>query len=451
MNYMNYMNESKTYLAIDLGATSGRTILGRKNGEQIDMEVLTRFDNPIIQANGHFYWDIYALYHEIIKALRLVAQRNITIESIGIDTWGCDIVCLGHDGQLLRNPLSYRDPHTFPMMEHYFEHQLSREDVYMKTGVQLMNFNTLFQLYAMRQAGNAALENAEKILFIPDALIYMLTGKVICEYTVASTSQLLNPYTREFDEDLLKSVGLTREHFGPMTAPGTIVGPLSEEVQRITGLKDIPVMAVAGHDTASAVSVIPTDPPGQVFLSSGTWSLMGVVTGEPIINRQTFEQNFTNEGGVNGTIRFLKNSCGMWIYERCREEWGKPSHDELIGGAEKCQPTAHVFNTDDARFANPPSMVAAIKDYFDEQGWPMPQSRAEIVRCIFESLAHRYKEIYDRLCELAPGTSRNLHIIGGGSRNQLLNQLTEKACNCNIIIGSAEATAYGNLKMQMNR
>ena len=446
---MDNTKENKTYLAIDLGATSGRTILGRENNGQIEMEVLTRFDNTIIKANGHYYWDIYALYHEIIKALRLVAQRNITIESIGIDTWGCDIVCLGSDGQLLRNPLSYRDPHTFEMMEHYFANQFSREEVYKRTGVQLMNFNTLFQLYAMRQAGNVALENAKKILFMPDALIYMLTGKVICEYTIASTSQMLNPYTREFDEELLHSVGLTREHFGPMTAPGTIVGPLSEEVQAITGLKDVPVMAVAGHDTASAVSVIPTDPPGQVFISSGTWSLMGVVSSKPIINQRTFEQNFTNEGGINGTIRFLKNLCGMWIYERCREEWGKPSHDELIGGAEKCGPAAHLFNTDDPRFANPPSMVAAINDYFNENGWQMPPTQAEIVRCIFESLAQRYKQIYQKLSELVPGTTANLHIIGGGSRNKLLNRLTQQACNCNVIIGSAEATAYGNLKMQM--
>ena len=444
------LDTQKTYhLAVDLGATSGRTILGSTLPDDDELIELTRFDNPIIEMTGHYYWDIYALYNEIIKALRLAAQEGITLRSIGIDTWGCDFVCLGKDGQLLRAPLSYRDPHTMGVMEHYFENQLSREALYMKTGTQVLNINSLFQLYAMRLAGNSALEQADKILFMPDALIYLLTGQVICEYTVASTSQLLNPYTHDFDDDLLKTVGLTRSHFGPMTMPGTIVGPLTEEVQRMTGLPAVPVMAVAGHDTGSAVAILPTDPPGQVFISSGTWSLMGVVTPRPIVSQRSYELNFTNEGGINGTTRFLKNVCGLWIYERCREEWGKPSHDELISGAEQCGPSPNVFNPDDPCFANPASMTAAISDYFARQGLPAPQSRAEVVRCIFDSLAQRYRQVLDWLRELSPEPlSDDVFIIGGGSRNQLLNKLTAAACQCTVAAGYPEATAYGNLSVQ---
>lgn len=446
---MDMNNEQCYYLAVDLGATSGRTILGWEHDGAIEMKELTRFDNPIIEATGHFYWDIYALYHEIIKALQLTARQHITLSSIGIDTWGCDFVCLGHDGQLLRNPFSYRDPHTATVMETYFEKALPKETVYEKTGVQFMPFNSLFQLYAMRQDGNSALAQADKILFMPDALIYMLTGKVICEYTVASTSQILNPHTHDLDEDLLRTVGLTRSHFGPMTMPGTVVGTLTDEVQRITGQTAIPVVAVAGHDTASAVATVPADPAGLVFLSSGTWSLMGIVTPQPIINERSYELNFTNEGGLNGTTRFLKNLCGMWIYERCREEWGKPSHDELIGGASECPPSPHTFDPDDACFANPPSMTQAISDYFNRQGLPMPETRAALVRCIFDSLAQRYKQVYEWLKELSPYPVDGIYIIGGGSRNQLLNKLTAEACGCTVSCGYSEATAYGNLTVQI--
>src|SRR5574344_396050 len=230
------MENKKYFFAVDLGATSGRTIIGTLEGGKINLEELTRFDNNLIETGGHFYWDIYALYFEIIKGLKLTAQRRIPIQSIGIDTWGCDFVYVGEDGAILRNPLAYRDPHTFGMMEQYFDEAVSKEKVYEKTGIQFMNFNSLFQIYAMRKANNTALNNADKILFIPDALSYMLTGKAVCEYTVASTSQILNPVTKDLDEELVKSTGLRREQFGKMTNPSTLIGALTEEVQKITGL-----------------------------------------------------------------------------------------------------------------------------------------------------------------------------------------------------------------------
>ena len=307
------MEQKKYFFAVDLGATSGRTIIGSLSDGKFDLEELTRFDNNLIETGGHFYWDIYALYYEIIKGLKLVAQRNIPIQSIGIDTWGCDFVYVGKDGAILRNPMAYRDPHTFGMMEKYFDEKVSKEKVYEKTAIQFMNFNSLFQIYAMRKAGNVALENADKVLFIPDALSYMLSGKAICEYTVASTSQILNPMTKDLDEELVESLGLKRSQFGEMTSPATIIGTLTEEVQKMTGLSAIPVIAVAGHDTASAVAAVPAKNEEFAYLSSGTWSLMGIETKEAIINDRSFDLNFTNEGGIDGTTRFLKNICGMWF------------------------------------------------------------------------------------------------------------------------------------------
>lgn len=358
------MEQKKYFFAVDLGATSGRTIVGSLSDGKFDLEELTRFDNNLIETGGHFYWDIYALYFEIIKGLKLVAQRGIHIQSIGIDTWGCDFVYVDKNGDILRNPMAYRDPHTMGIMEKYFDEKISKEKVYEKTGIQFMNFNSLFQMYAMRKAGNVALENADKILFIPDALSYMLTGNAICEYTVASTSQILNPMTGDFDIDLVESIGLKREQFGKMTHPATIIGTLTEEVQKITGLNAVPVIAVAGHDTASAVAAVPAKNEEFAYLSSGTWSLMGIETKNAIINEKSYELNFTNEGGIEGTTRFLKNICGMWIYERCRKEWKDEAaanqkdmtclgHAELIAEAMKQPAFQSIINPDDTCFANP--------------------------------------------------------------------------------------------------
>ena len=444
------MNNKKYFFAVDLGATSGRTIVGSLCDGKIEQEELTRFNNNLIETGGHVYWDIYALYSEIINGLKVAAKRGIEIASIGIDTWGCDFLCIAADGAVLRNPLAYRDPHTVGVMEKFFDKAVDKQTVYAKTGIQFMNFNSLFQLYAMREAGNSALANADKILFIPDALGYMLTGNAVCEYTVASTSQLLNPMTKDLDADLLASLGIARDRFGKMVMPGTVVGTLTPEVQRLTGLGAVPVVAVAGHDTASAVAAVPAANEHFAYLSSGTWSLMGIETRNAVINARSSELNFTNEGGIDGTTRFLKNICGMWIYERCRKEFvnAPQSHADLQAEAMAQQPFRCLVNPDDAAFANPPSMIGAIQDYCRTTGQYVPQGYAEIIRCVFDSLSLRYRQVFTWLKEFADFPLDTLYIIGGGSLNNYLNQMTANSCGVTVKAGPQEATAIGNIMLQ---
>lgn len=453
----------KQFFAVDLGATSGRTIIGSisTNGADdhttakpsIVLEELTRFDNALIPMHGHIYWDLFALYKEIIEGLRLAVQRNYHIESIGIDTWGCDFVCVGADGHLLRNPFSYRDPHTVGKMEAYFEQVMPKEQVYKKTGTQFMNLNSLYQLYAMHKAGDSVLKHADKILFIPDALNYLITGKMVCEYSIASTSQMLNVYTRDIDTELIESWGLRREQFGKLVQSGTVIGELTEEVQKLTGLSAIPVVAVAEHDTASAVAAVPASNSHFAYLSSGTWSLMGIETQQAIVTQQTFERNFTNEGGVDGTIRFLKNICGMWLYECCRREWKKDtnidvSHTTLIKEAMEAEGFRSIINPDDQMFASPDSMTAAVQDYCRKHNEPIPETRGQFCRCIYDSLALRYRQVFGWLKEFAPFPIDVLHVIGGGSQNNYLNQFTANSCNATVLAGPQECTAIGNIMLQ---
>ena len=446
------MDQKQYFFAVDLGATSGRTIIGSIDRGQFHLEEITRFPNNLIEQGGHFYWDIYALYFEIIRGLKEVAQRGLAITSIGIDTWGVDFVMIGEDNAILRNPRAYRDPITFDAMDDYLQHIISRKEVYDITGIQLMNFNSIFQLYAMRQEGNVALKYAKKILFVPDALSWMLTGNEVCEYTIASTSQLLDPRTKQLDERLLSSLGLTRSEFGKMVYPGTCIGVLTDEVQKLTGLGAIPVIAVAGHDTGSAVAAVPAKNEKFAYLSSGTWSLMGIETKNAIINDLSYERNFTNEGGIEGTTRFLKNICGMWLYERCRKEWPeevqKLSHPELQGSAMQVEAFRSIINPDDAQFANPDSMIDAIQQYCRQTNQPVPETPAEICRCIFDSLALRYKQVFQWMQEFAPFKLEVLHIIGGGSLNKYLNQFTANATGATVLAGPQEGTAIGNIMLQ---
>ena len=429
---------------------------------------LTRFPNNIIQAGGHFYWDIYALYSEIIRGLKVVADEGITIRSIGIDTWGVDFVCIGKDGGILRNPYSYRDPQTEGMVEQFriqnsnfqeageasdeamFNGQWSMFNVYDRTGIQFMDFNSLFQIAAMRRNNDSALESADKVLFIPDALMYMLTGESVCEYTILSTSQLLNPRTKEIDPDLLEAVGMKRSQFGRYVNPCDCVGTLTPEVQQLTGLGPVPVVAVAGHDTAAAVAAVPAEDEHFAYLSCGTWSLLGIETKDPIINEKSYEYNFTNEGGIEGTTRFLKNICGMWLLERCRKEWTDAPAD--VNEVNKAAMTAPAFrsiiNPDDPRFANPTSMVEAIKNYCRETNQPIPETYQQQARCIFESLALRYREVLGYLRELAPFPIERLHVIGGGTYNQYLMQMTADSIGLPVVTGPVEGTAIGNIMLQ---
>ena len=446
------MNQKKYFFAVDLGATSGRTIIGTINDGKFDLEEVTRFPNNLIEQGGHFYWDIYALYFEIIRGLKEVAQRGIEITSIGIDTWGVDFVMIGEDNAILRNPRAYRDPITFDAMDDYLKHVISKKEVYDVTGIQFLNFNSIFQLYAMRREGNSALEHARKILFVPDALSWMLTGNEVCEYTIASTSQLLDPRTKQLDERLLQSLGLTRSKFGRVVNPGTVIGVLTDEVQKMTGLGQVPVIAVAGHDTASAVAAVPARNEQFAYLSSGTWSLMGIETKDAIINDLSYERNFTNEGGIEGTTRFLKNICGMWLYERCRKEWPeevrKLSHPELQSSAMQVEAFRSIINPDDPVFANPTSMIDAIRTYCRKTNQVVPETPAEICRCIFDSLALRYRQVFQWMQEFAPFKLEILHIIGGGSLNKYLNQFTANSTGATVLAGPQEGTAIGNIMLQ---
>lgn len=440
---------ASTYFAIDLGATSGRTILASYDGQKIAMKELTRFENPMIPMSGHLYWDLPGLYNEVLIGLKKAAEEGVLIESIGIDTWGCDFAFFGADGQLLGLPHCYRDQHTDGAQEKFFE-KMPASEVYERTGIQFMNFNSLFQLDTLKRNASSALQAADKILFIPDALIYMLTGKAICEYTVASTSQMLNPVTGDLDLEILKALGIPRERFGVMTQPGTVVGTLTAQVQEATGLGAVPVVAVAGHDTASAVAAVPAEDKEYAYLSCGTWSLMGIESEDPIITKDSFRENFTNEGGVEGTTRFLKNICGLWLFEQSRKEFKNvpESVGELVA---LCEESTYVglINPDAPCFAAPASMTAAIREYCLSTGQAVPETPADYCRCIFRSLANRYREIVDILQGMCDFPIRKLHVIGGGSQNKYLMQYAADALSMPVVCGPVEGTALGNVLMQM--
>ncbi len=440
----------KHYFAVDLGATSGRTIIASYDGQKVDMREFTRFKHPMIPMGGHLYWDLPYLFNEIVTALKKVADEGIKIESIGIDTWGCDFAFFGKDGQLLGLPYCYRDSHTDGAIDRYMKTH-DKRDIYNKTGIQFMEFNSLFQLDTLRHFGCTALENADKILFIPDALIYMLTGKAICEYTVASTSQMLNPNTGDLDKELLMSIGLKREQFGELTQPGTVIGPLTKQLQEATGLSgDINVVAIAAHDTASAVAAVPAKDAEYAYLSCGTWSLMGIESPHAIITDESYKQNFTNEGGIEGTTRFLKNICGLWIFEQCRPEF-KDVPTNISELTALCETTnfASIINPDDPSFAHPASMTKAIDEYCERTGQIVPKTPAEYIRCIYKSLAHRYTAIIDILRSMSPHDIKCLHVIGGGSLNKYLMQFTADALQMPVICGPTEGTALGNVLMQI--
>ncbi|HNW58899.1 MAG TPA: rhamnulokinase family protein [bacterium] len=445
------MTTARNFIAVDLGATSGRLILGSVGEGRLELQELSRFPNKIITANGHYYWDFLGLYQAILEGLHLAAERQIAITSIGIDTWGVDFVCFAPNGELLGNPYSYRDPHTAGAQESFFR-IVPRDEVYRTTGIQFMNFNSLFQLHAMRAHHSAALAAAAKVLFMPDAFSYMLTGEMAAEYTIASTSQLLDARSKTFDRTLLEALGMDESRFGRMLLPGEVIGTLTAAVQKQTGLGPVPVIAVAGHDTAAAVAAVPASDAHFAYLSSGTWSLMGIESPAPIIDEESFALNFTNEGGIDGTIRFLKNICGLWLLERCRAQWGGDAdanaYPRLVAEAEAAPPFAASIDPDDAGFANPPDMVAAIRHFCERTGQPAPQSRGEITRTIFESLALRYRQVFESLRHLAGFPITRLHVIGGGSQNALLNQFTANALGIPVVAGPSEATAIGNIMVQ---
>lgn len=444
----------KTYhFAVDLGATSGRTILASFDGEKVEMEELTRFKHPLLPIAGHQFWNLPYLYDEILRGLKEAASKLDTLKaslsSIGIDTWGCDVAYFYSDGTIAGLPYCYRDNHTVGAVDE-FAKKMSKKEVYSRTGIQFMDFNTLFQLDTLRRNNAKVLDSCDKILWMPDALSYMLTGNAVTEYTVASTAEMLNPQTGDLDEELLKAIGLSRDKFGPMVQPGAVIGTLGAQVQEATGLGDIPVVAVAGHDTASAVVGVPTPDEKYAYLSCGTWSLLGIESPSAIINDRSYELNFTNEGGIDGTTRFLKNICGLWIFERVREELGLQNADISALAASCLDSTCEsLINPDDPAFANPKSMVKAVNDYCIAHGMAVPKTTADYTRVIYRSLAHRIGEMLELLKEFSPASIERLHVIGGGSRNGHLMQMIAEETGIPVVAGPAECTALGNVLVQL--
>lgn len=436
------MKDTPRFLAFDFGATSGRAIVGTVNDGDLELTEVHRFSNNIVPLNGHLHWNIFSLYENMLAGLEKAREKFGAITSIGIDTWGVDIAFVGKDGSILGMPHSYRDPHTAGASELFFKQIMSREALYARTGIQVMDFNTLFQLFTLKRNGSSQLDAAANILFMPDALAYMLTGNMHTEYTIASTSHFLDPVGKKLDKELISSVGVDPSKFAEMVMPGTKVGEF----------RGIPVIAVAGHDTASAVAAVPAKDDNYAYLSSGTWSLLGVVTQDPVLTAEAAEANITNEGGLNGSVRFLKNITGMWIVENLLSEWrsaGKAySYTDLAPMALSVGEAGTRINPDDASFSAPASMQKAIDDFCIATGQKVPGSHAEYLRVVFESLAQRYGEMLDLICRISGKRVDTLHIIGGGSKNELLNSFTEKATGRKVVAGPAEATAIGNILVQ---
>ena len=442
---------TKNYIAVDLGATSGRVILAKVSGEALEMETIHRFPTPLLQIGGKYYWNIYSIYDDIVKGLTIVGQRGVKVESIGVDTWGVDFVCVAKDGTLLGLPRSYRDPYTEGIPEKFFK-KMPREELYRRTGIQIMNLNSVFQLYAQHKEGSEALDNAKTILFMPDAVSYLLTGKAVCEYTILSTSALMDPRSKKIDKDILDVCHVKARRFPSIVYPGDKVGKLTPELAEKTGLGKVRVVAVAGHDTGSAVAAVPALSEGFAYLSSGTWSLMGIETKEPVINEKMYRLNFTNEGGVGGTTRLLKNITGMWLLEQCLVKWRSEdknySYSEIAKLASECEKSANLIDPDAPEFASPTDMPAAICKYCRDHGFGEPADDAHMMRLIYDSLAGKYAEVFHNLETIAPFRIEALHIIGGGSQNELLDQMTADACGVTVVAGPAEGTALGNVMIQ---
>lgn len=442
----------KNFVAFDLGATSGRTILGTLSEKGLSMKELTRFPNAMVSLGGHRYWNIFSLYENIKLGLAAAAREGVEISSVGIDTWGVDFAFIGSDGEILGMPYAYRDGTIATADAEYFAGVMPREEVYLRTGIQIMNFNSLFQFHARRRDASSQLAASKKILFMPDALNYMLTGAMTTEYTIASTSQMLDPRTKRMDAELLSSVGLSESCFPQVVMPGHVVGKLRKEIADEVGLGAIPVIAVAGHDTASAVAAVPATDERFAYLSSGTWSLMGIEAPEPVMTPETSRLNLTNEGGVDGTIRLLKNITGMWLVEQCLAEWKKQGIDytypEMVELAIAAPEFKTLIDPDHPSLAAPASMTAAIDALCDATEQSRPENHGEYIRTIFESLAFKYRQTLEMLRGLASFPIERLHVIGGGSRNTLLNRFTANATGIPVVAGPSEATAIGNIMIQ---
>jgi rhamnulokinase len=446
------MAAAKKLLAFDLGAESGRGVLGLFDGGRLRLEVVHRFPNGPVRTLDTLHWDVLFLHGEMLAGLRKCAAEWGGIDCLGIDTWGVDFALLGADGTLLGNPRHYRDPHTETILDDAFR-RVPRAEIFRQTGIQIMRINSLFQLLALLRDRSPLLEAARTILFIPDLFNYFLTGIKVNEFTNATTSQLYNPTTGGWARDLIRSFGLPERVFGTLVSPGTVLGPLRPAVATDTGLAPVPVILPATHDTGSAVAAVPADEGRSwAYISSGTWSLMGAELDAPLLSDQAQQYNFTNEGGVGGTIRFLKNIMGLWLVQECRRAWARSGrdygYDELARLAAAAPPFASLVNPDDPSFLLPANMPAALADFCRRTGQPAPEEPGPVVRCALEGLALRYRWVLGRLEEMLGRRLDVIHVVGGGCQNTLLCQLAADACNRPVLAGPVEATAVGNVLVQ---
>lgn len=439
-------------LAIDLGASSGRGIVGSFDGNRLSLRENHRFSNDPVHLNGRFYWDILRIFHEIKQSIQRTVLDGDQVASIGIDTWGVDYGLLDRAGRLLSVPVHYRDERT-ANAQALVDRVVPAEELYATAGIQTLAFNTVYQLAVEQEEAPEQLALAQRMLNIPDLLNYFLTGTMANEYTILSTGALLDANTRDYAYSILDRLGFPRRLFGPVVQPGTDLGTLLPQVQGETGKTEARVLTVASHDTASAVIAVPTQEKDFLYISSGTWSLMGTELDAPLINAETRAANFTNEGGACGTIRFLKNIMGLWMIQESRRQWKREGKDysfaQMEAWAKESQAFRSLIDVDDPSFATPGNMPERIRTYCQKTGQPVPETVGEVVRCIYESLALKYRSVAERTMALTGKQARGIHVVGGGTKDHFLSQMTADACGIPVLAGPEEATAIGNLMMQL--
>jgi rhamnulokinase len=443
------------YLGVDLGAESGRVMAGLWDGRHMRLEELHRFPNGPVHVAGTMRWDVLRLWSDIEEGLARAAIRfGKSIVSVGVDTWGVDFVLLSKSGELLGQPYHYRDSRTRGMLEHAFS-RVPRAEIFAATGLQFMEISSLYQLLVLNREHPEVLATADRFLMMPDFLHWCLCGSHAVEFTNATTTQCFHPTARDWSRDLLQRLGLPTHMLGEVVPPGTKLGQLRESVAERTGLGRIDVIAPATHDTGSAVAGVPTQHTGKTnwtYISSGTWSLMGVEVPDALLSQRVLELNLTNEGGVNFTYRLLKNIMGLWLVQQCKraiDARGKQyDYDALVRLATEAAPLRSLVDPDDARFLNPPDMPASIQTFCRETGQPVPETEGSLVRCAIESLALKYQTVLGWLEEVTGNRIETIHVVGGGSRNDLLNKFTANACDRPVVAGPVEATVMGNLLVQ---
>lgn len=439
------------FLAFDLGASSGRALLGIYKDKKLELVEIHRFKNQMTLIHGNYFWNIFTLFNELKTGLKkCITEFGIQPDSIGIDTWGVDYSLVSAEGQIVGLPFAYRDHRTDTSMEEFFQ-VLSKKETYLLSGIQFLQFNTLFQLFASVQNNYSGLKVAESLLFTPDTLNFLFTGIKKNEYTIASTSQLLQPGKAVWEDKLFEAAKIPKNLVEEIIQPGNVLGGLLPEILEETGSAPIPCIAVAGHDTASAIVSVPVEGENWAYLSSGTWSLLGIESAKPLVSEQTLAMNFTNEGGVEGTTRFLKNIMGMWLIQECKRIWDEENElewQEIVDLSNAVEPFKYLINPDDSAFLNPGNMPKAIQEFCAKTNQPVPETKGEIARCVYDSLVLKYKYTIKQIESVTGNKIEKLHIIGGGANNKIMNQLTSNATGIPVFAGPTEATAIGNILLQ---